>query len=115
MDAIAETAGGQHLPSEPIYAEGALFATGLVYRNLIVNAIEATSPRGTSRSPPRMSLREPGTVRDTGLGLQPDRLEVIFEDFKTTKRRGLMLELSSSRKIVKPLEGTIRTRSEVGV
>ena len=119
MDALAETAGltlDSHVPSESVYVEGDLFAMGRVYRNLIVNAIEATSPGGSVEvTAEDVGERARITVRDTGLGIPPDRLDVIFEDFKTTKRRGLGLGLAISRKIVEQLAGTIRATSEVGV
>ena len=53
-------------------------------------------------------------VSDTGCGIPTDRLETIFEDFATTKRRGLGLGLAISKKIVEQLGGTITVSSEVG-
>ena len=50
MEPLAATAGlvlESRLSAESLYVEGDLFALGRVYRNLIVNAIEATSPGGT--------------------------------------------------------------------
>jgi signal transduction histidine kinase len=38
----------------------------------------------------------------------------VFEDFVTTKRRGLGLGLAISKKIVEQLGGTISVASEVG-
>ena len=52
------------------------------------------------------------TVGDTGTGLPPDRLENIFEDLKTTKRR--VFGLAICRKIVAQLERTISVVSAVG-
>ena len=43
-----------------------------------------------------------------------DRLGAIFEDFNTTKRRGLGLGLAISRKIVEQLDGKISVASNVG-
>ena len=54
-------------------------------------------------------------VADTGYGIPPERLNTIFEDFVTTKRRGLGLGLAISKKIVEQLDGTIGVSSEVGV
>ena len=86
---------------------------GRVYRNLIVNAIEATSPGGTA-----VSTETTGghvrSVQDTGVGIPRERLGAIFEDFNTTKRRGLGLGLAISRKIVEQLDGRIAVESEVG-
>ena len=118
MQPLAETAGltldGQLCP-QTVFVEGDVFAMGRVYRNLIVNAIEATAPGGTIA----VVTEERGdririSVSDTGLGIPADRLAVIFEDFKTTKRRGLGLGLAISRKIVEQLDGSISVESEVG-
>jgi signal transduction histidine kinase len=53
-------------------------------------------------------------VYDTGCGIPADRLHAIFEDFVTTKRRGLGLGLAISKKIVEQLGGRISVASEVG-
>ena len=54
------------------------------------------------------------SVHDTGIGIPRGRLENIFEDFETTKRRGLGLGLAISRKIVGELGGDITVTSTVG-
>ena len=54
------------------------------------------------------------SVEDTGSGIPPDRLAAIFDDFVTTKRRGLGLGLAISKRIVEQLDGTIAVESEVG-
>ena len=51
---------------------------------------------------------------DTGCGIAADRLGKVFEDFVTTKRRGLGLGLAISKKIVEQLGGQISVASEVG-
>jgi signal transduction histidine kinase len=101
--------------SVPLTIEGDRFALGRVFRNLIVNAIQATQPGGrvmitTARSGDRVEV----TVADTGSGIPRDQLPAIFEDFVTTKRRGLGLGLSISKRIVEQLDGTISVDSEVG-
>ena len=40
------------------------------------------------------------SVTDTGSGIPADRLAAIFDDFVTTKRRGLGLGLAISKRIV---------------
>jgi C4-dicarboxylate-specific signal transduction histidine kinase len=53
-------------------------------------------------------------VRDTGCGIPADRLQAIFEDFVTTKRRGLGLGLAISKKTVEEMGGALRVASVVG-
>jgi len=118
MQPLAETAGitlKAELAAEPLYVEGDVFALGRVYRNLVVNAIQATAPGGlvvaaTEATGDHVQVR----VYDTGCGIPADRLQAIFEDFVTTKRRGLGLGLAITRKIVEQLGGRITVASEVG-
>ena len=99
----------------PLIIEGDRFALGRVYRNLITNAIQATEPGGrvtiaTGRAGDRIEI----SVADTGSGIPADRIAAIFDDFVTTKRRGLGLGLAISKRIVEQLNGTIDVQSEVG-
>jgi signal transduction histidine kinase len=118
MQALADTAGitlQSQLSGEELYVEGDVFALSRVYRNLVVNAIQATAPGGlvvaaVEGHGDRVQIR----VYDTGCGIPADRLQAIFEDFVTTKRRGLGLGLAITRKIVEQLGGRISVASEVG-
>jgi signal transduction histidine kinase len=118
MAPLAETAGltlEGRLPREPLYIEADLFALGRVHRNLILNAIQATAPGGQVAVVTELhgdTVRV--HVRDTGCGIPAERLHAIFEDFVTTKRRGLGLGLAISKKIVEQLGGRISVTSEVG-
>jgi signal transduction histidine kinase len=100
-----------------VYIEADLFALNRVYRNLLMNAMQATAPpRGrvivrTFREAHHAVIE----IADTGCGIPPERLDSIFEDFVTTKRRGLGLGLAISKKIVEQLGGTITVESEVSV
>jgi signal transduction histidine kinase len=102
------------LSREPAYIEADLFAITRVQRNLILNAIQATAPGGlvavhSEVRDSRVLVR----IHDTGCGIPPERLHAVFEDFVTTKRRGLGLGLAISKKIVEQLGGEIRVASEV--
>ena len=118
MEQHAETAGltlRTELTTETVFIEGDVFALGRVYRNLILNAIQATAPGGlivvaTEAQAERVQVR----IYDTGCGIPPERLGQVFEDFVTTKRRGLGLGLAISKKIVEQLGGQITVASEVG-
>jgi signal transduction histidine kinase len=119
MQSTAEKAGltiENELIFGQLYIEGDLFALNRVYRNLIMNALQATPPRGrvvvrTLRDATHATVE----VSDTGCGIPKERLDTIFEDFVTTKRRGLGLGLAISKKIVEQLDGAITVASEVGV
>jgi signal transduction histidine kinase len=118
MQTTADTAGltlETEMVFGPVYIEGDLFALNRVYRNLIMNALQATPPRGrvvirTMRQDDQAIVE----IADTGCGIPPERLETIFDDFVTTKRRGLGLGLAISKKIVEQLGGTITAASAVG-
>jgi signal transduction histidine kinase len=102
-------------PSTPLAIEGDLFALGRVLQNLLQNALQATPPNGrvwlVTREEDGRAVIEVG---DTGCGIAAERLPHVFDDYVTTKRRGLGLGLAISRRIVEQLGGTIAVASEVG-
>jgi signal transduction histidine kinase len=119
MQGTAESSGlalDTELLLGPLFIEADLFALNRVYRNLIINAFQATSPRGRIVL---RTMRQDGQavieVADTGCGIPSERLDTIFEDFATTKRRGLGLGLAISKKTVEQLGGTIEVASEPGI
>ena len=111
MHALADTAGVDletRLSVDRPVIEGDLFALSRFYRNLILNAIEATARGGdVTLLVEEHETRVRVSIHDTGTGIPRDRLENISEDFETTKRRGLGLGLAISRKIVGELGGDI--------
>ena len=119
MSTTSERAGvtlGSEMVFGQLFIEGDLFALNRVYRNLIMNALQATPPRGhvvvrTLRQDDHAVIE----IADTGCGIPPERLETIFDDFVTTKRRGLGLGLAISKKVVEQLGGTIAVTSAVGL
>jgi signal transduction histidine kinase len=99
----------------PLTIDGDRFALGRVLRNLITNAIQATEPGGrvvivSGRAGGRVEI----TVSDTGSGIPAERLPAIFDEYVTTKRRGLGLGLAICKRIVEQLDGTITVTSELG-
>jgi len=102
-------------PDTPLAIEGDLFALGRVLQNLLQNSLQATPPAGriwvASREEGGRAIIEVG---DTGTGIAAERLPHIFDDYVTTKRRGLGLGLAISKRIVEQLGGTIAVASEVG-
>ena len=118
MRSLADAAGlslAYEGGSGPLTVEGDMFALARVVRNLVLNAIQATTPGGrVAVKAARDGAQVQIEVTDTGCGIAPDRIDAIFDDFVTTKRRGLGLGLPIARKIVEQLGGTISVRSEVG-
>jgi signal transduction histidine kinase len=118
MRGFAEESGialESRFASEPVVIEGDVFALGRVYRNLITNAIQATQAGGrvtvaTMRDRDKVAV----SVTDTGTGIPAERLGAIFDDFVTTKKRGLGLGLAITKRIVEQLDGTISVASELG-
>jgi signal transduction histidine kinase len=91
--------------------------------NLIINARQAM-PRGGRL---RIDLREnPQTqmaeirITDSGVGIPPEQLRLIFEPFYTTKQPdehghgGSGLGLSVCRQIIEQHQGRIRVESVIG-
>jgi signal transduction histidine kinase len=104
-----------HFTPTPLVIEGDRFGLTRVFGNLIGNAIQATAKGGrvtieTSRKGDSVEV----SVTDTGSGIPPERLSAIFDDFVTTKKRGLGLGLAISKRIVEQLDGTITVQSELG-
>jgi two-component system CheB/CheR fusion protein len=87
-----------------------------VFWNLLKNASKFTPRQGevtvrTSNPQPQALHVE---IRDTGIGIEPDNLEKIFEAFEqgSTRREGLGLGLAISKAIVEMHHGSIRAFSE---
>jgi signal transduction histidine kinase len=119
MQASATSAGvalSAELVFGTLFIKGDLFALNRVYGNLIMNALQATMAGGRvvvrSRREDERAVIE---IADTGAGIPKDRIDTIFDDFVTTKKRGLGLGLAMAKKVVEQLDGTISVSSEVGV
>jgi signal transduction histidine kinase len=94
-----------------------------VLLNLIINARQAMPRGGKLRLEVRENVRTHMVelrVADTGVGIAPERLRLIFEPFYTTKEPdsnghgGTGLGLSVCRQIIEQHQGRIRVESLVG-
>jgi two-component system sensor kinase FixL len=86
-----------------------------VIMNIIANGIEAMGDEGsiaisTANVPGGVEIR----IRDTGIGIEEDKLMHIFEPFYTTREKGSGLGLAISYKIVEAHKGDIWVQSNPG-
>ncbi|HVY71089.1 MAG TPA: ATP-binding protein [Verrucomicrobiae bacterium] len=92
-----------------------------ILRNFISNALKYTE-----RGEVRVGARRDGadhvliSVADTGIGIAPENLERVFEEFEQVegphqKAKGTGLGLPLSRKLAELLKGTVTLESELGV
>lgn len=102
--------------AEPIRLEQVLV-------NLLSNALDALaqSPKLSTAQKVWIRVQDRGTqveiqVEDTGIGIEADKLELIFDPFFTQKEvgQGLGLGLSISYNIIQDFGGRIRVHSQLG-
>lgn len=97
-----------------------------VVTNLVVNARDAVSPRGSieirvarveldeSSAPGRPGCHVAIEVVDDGCGIPADMIEAVFEPYVTTKKDGNGIGLAASRRMVRSWGGDLRARSTPG-
>jgi two-component system NtrC family sensor kinase len=85
--------------------------------NLTLNAIEATDPGGRIELTTLFDSKTDTieiSVRDTGIGIQPENLAKIFDPFFTTTEGGTGLGLAVTHGIIEQHGGTINVESKPG-
>jgi signal transduction histidine kinase len=93
-----------------------------ILRNFISNALKFT-PAGEVRVAARLRPEDPAllelSVRDTGIGIAPEHLELIFEEFAQVEhhlqRHGTGLGLPLCRRLAELLGGRLQVTSQPGV
>lgn len=127
---VTEIEAGCRVAMEPVSLQQVLL-------NLVLNALKAMKPRGgqlTIRAggAPRSTWnigrpRGPGTyvqieVEDTGCGIEPERVDTVFEPFvshtdqnPSAARSGTGLGLTICKQLVESAGGRIGVRSQVSV
>ncbi len=89
--------------------------------NLLSNAVKFTEAGTVTVSVQQSSSMVSIAVSDTGIGIPPDALEMIFEEFRqadsssTRRYGGTGLGLSISRHFARLLGGDVTVQSQVGV
>jgi PAS domain S-box-containing protein len=89
-----------------------------VILNLLINAIESITKRGTITISTEMVVEAVGQkkwmlmkCKDNGVGIHPDIIDKIFDPFFTTKNVGTGLGLAVSHKIIQDHNGMIEVES----
>ncbi len=93
-----------------------------IFDNLIRNALESLPEgRGTvavsafvEEDPDLEELRVIVEVADTGVGIPPENLDLVFNDFFTTREGGTGLGLSNVRRLAADCGASVRVQSQVG-
>lgn len=111
----------------PNYIVGDALRLQQVITNLLSNAIKFTAQgeivltvKHMDSAPTSQGIWLEFIIKDTGIGISPDKQEVIFDAFtqadSSTVRRfgGSGLGLAISRRLVQMMDGEIRVTSEIG-
>ncbi|MCR4404236.1 MAG: GAF domain-containing protein [Candidatus Acetothermia bacterium] len=103
------------LPSRPIWVEADPRQLQQVFRNIILNAVEAMDGRGALLVRAWRRGKEVAVkLEDTGPGLPAAEAARVFEPLFSTKTRGAGLGLTICKQIIEDHGGKIRFESEEG-
>jgi CheY-like chemotaxis protein/anti-sigma regulatory factor (Ser/Thr protein kinase) len=107
------------LPEEPCWLHGDPVRLTQTFANLINNAAKYTNEGGRISV---AAVREPNhvvvTVKDTGIGIAPDKLEQIFDMFAQVdgslegSKGGLGIGLTLVKQLVQMHDGSVEARSD---
>jgi signal transduction histidine kinase len=120
--AAAQQVGLQHDLPAPVYpVRGDPLCLGVLFDNLITNAIKYNRPGGCVRVTAELAPGEVVvTVADTGVGIPPDALPFVFDEFYRARQpagrrvEGTGLGLPICRRIATEMGGTIDVESAEG-
>jgi signal transduction histidine kinase len=111
----------EHLSSSPLYSWGSRFGLEQVFKNLILNSVDAMDdrPHKTLKIKTK-AVEEPSaiaiSIEDTGCGIQPELMDQIFTPYFTSKAHGTGLGLAVVKSIIEEHDGKIiiETQPEKG-
>lgn len=111
----------------PVILKGDSIRISQILFNLISNSVKFTPMKGKIRLKIKFDKEESGfyyikvTVKDSGIGIPPDKMDVIFDPFvqvsNDTARKygGTGLGLTIIKKIITIMNGQIEVKSKVGI
>ena len=123
---VGDKAKRHNVTIRTLFADGLSAVTGdrvqfqQVVLNLVINGIEAMTSVGDRARELVITTRniDPAqvqvTVEDSGMGIDPNAIEKIFEPFYTTKSTGMGMGLSISRSILQRHGGGLRVTAKRG-
>jgi signal transduction histidine kinase len=95
------------------------FGLEQVFKNLILNAVEAMQDRGTKqigiafgRNPKKREIEI--SIEDTGVGIEHARLSKVFAPYYTSKPEGNGIGLAVVRNVIEQYKGRIQVKSRPG-
>lgn len=101
--------------SPSISMKGDLFSLNRIFSNLISNAFDAVVSDGVVTITASVEKNSAVIdVADTGRGIAPERLSGLFENYWTTKHKGIGFGLAICKKIALLHHGRIAVKSTLG-
>ncbi|MEM5787304.1 MAG: hybrid sensor histidine kinase/response regulator [Syntrophobacteraceae bacterium] len=108
----------RRLTDIPVFVHGQTFALEQLFKNLIMNAVEAMEGKKEKLTLMVTVSKGEGSVcvviEDTGRGIPANLAGSIFEAYVTSKPYGTGLGLAVARQVTEQLNGEIRTESVEG-
>ncbi|MFQ6104207.1 MAG: ATP-binding protein [Candidatus Glassbacteria bacterium] len=102
-------------PAETLMIRGDPVLLGQVFFNILQNAKQAMPDGGEVTVSMAVEETEISVkISDTGVGINPENIEMLFEPFFTTKAKGIGLGLSLSKRIIEEHKGRIEVESTEG-
>jgi PAS domain S-box-containing protein len=107
----------ENLAEKALYVKSDVNQLKQVFINIIKNAVEAINDKGHGKVAITITKKEPFaciTVKDNGVGMEPEKIKKIGEPFYSTKEKGTGLGLAICKKIVERHEGSMDFKSSTG-
>jgi signal transduction histidine kinase len=106
-------------PVHGLRIQGDQFSLEQVFKNLILNAVDAMDGQSEKKLSTSIMLLPDSTsveiaIEDTGCGIREELLSKIFDPYFTEKRGGNGLGLEIIRDVVEKHDGTVSVESRVG-
>lgn len=103
------------LPETPVFIDGDLMRLAQIFSNLLTNSVKYTEPGGNIWLTARLCGAEVEvSVRDTGIGIDPQAFPYIFQMFSQAEGlvQGLGIGLALAKTLAEMHGGTIEVTSE---